>query len=113
MVHPLLISKLPQELTFLEQWMLVTTNEHKQTAAAAAEHRLQPPQQQLLSGFMSDVYSRAVLLQYWSAPHRYSQLNSLERVLLSALEGGEALLHLATAMRQRLTPEQDRHKRSW
>eukprot|EP00775_Hariotina_reticulata_P004329 gene4329-4582_t len=55
------------------------------------------------------------LLQHWLAPHRHQMLTVLEKLLLAALEGREALARFAKDVSQRLeTPAEKRGaKRSW
>lgn len=55
------------------------------------------------------------LLQHWYAPHRFKQLNYLERLLLAALEGSEALLQYSgDLMHQLQSPAEKRGvKRTW
>lgn len=107
LILPLLKSKLPSELCCLEQILLLQAayDQPPIPTPAPAETVLNP------------AYSSAIqhLLQHWYAPHRYRYLNALERVLLAALDGRDALLVLCKDMRSSLeTPEQKRGvKKTW
>ena len=50
------------------------------------------------------------LLARWSQPHRYLQLNALERVLLATATGPQALARLAADMRQRLAAQKQEQR---
>jgi hypothetical protein len=116
---PLLHCKLPSELTCLEQILLLQA-QHQQPAIPLVQPAVISSLAPWLPGTdtQSDARYKAdkqQLLQHWFAPHRYSQLNHLERLLLAALEGQQALLQYSRDLMQQLqTPAEKRGvKRTW
>jgi hypothetical protein len=126
MLLPLLECKLPSELTCLEQVLLLQAR-HKQPAIPPV-HQPQDPTAPPAAGTpaaagatgtaaVSAEYDtqKQRLLQHWYAPHRYRLLNCLERLLLAALDGRDALLRLSTDLLHQLQSSAEKRgvKRSW
>jgi len=97
---PLLRCKLPSELTCLEHILLLQANHQQppipivQQQAPAAASQV-PDASGSVSADSQYEHDRQQLLQHWYAPHRYRVLNHLERLLLAALEGQQALLRFS------------------
>lgn len=126
MLLPLLECKLPSEVTCLEQVLLLQAR-HKQPAIPTV-HQPHDPTAPAAAGTAAEAGATGTaaviaeydtqkqrLLQHWYAPHRYRLLNCLERLLLAALEGHEALLQLSTDLLHQLqSPAEKRGiKRTW
>jgi hypothetical protein len=112
---PLLRCKLPSELTCLEQVLLLQA-QHQQPVLPAVQPAVSsstPPGPPSATASHDARYTtrKQQLLQHWFAPQRYAQLNQLERLLLAALEGQEALLQYSRDLMQQL--QKQGVKRTW
>lgn len=115
MLLPLVRYKLPSELSCLEDILLLQANHGQLPIPTVCSNIQQQPAQEVSAGDAGYQAEKQQLLEHWCAPHRYMLLNHLERLLLAALEGKQALLQFsANLMHQLQSPAEKRGvKRSW